>query len=128
MDEAAVEALFQQSDSMKDASLRRCECGNLVAVKMPCLCSKCQKPHAYWKDLTGNVHALEAMPVAHLANIVRVLGERAEKYPQGILRTQIEIAMDLVYAEISSRDQELKQDAGIQAALTRSLARKCSDV
>lgn len=60
------------------------------------------------------------MDLGHLNNCVRMLAEKAEEYPAE-LRRPLEDALDILYAEIGSRDKEISQLTGIQSALLRSL-------
>lgn len=98
----------------------RCDCGELIFFKMPCLCPKCSEPKLFWRTVNAIV-PFSQMNLGHLSNVIKILGERAEKHPTGVARQEIEIAMDLIYAEINSRDLELKQINSIHNALKRSL-------
>lgn len=97
-------------------SLIRCKCGEIINVNIPTICKSCNKHHAYWRDLEGNVKPLSKLAVGHLANIVKILAERVEtSTPE--TRPRLETAMDLVYLEIQSRDKEIAQLSGIGKAL-----------
>jgi len=106
----------------KNVSMIRCKCGNLVSLRLPCVCSQCNDPKAYWRMLDGSVLPLSKMDLGHLTNTVKMLAAKTEEYPQGQFRQALEIAIDLFYAEIGSRDKEIAQASGIMAALQRSLA------
>ncbi len=108
----------------KGVSNIRCKCGMVVPITLPSLCPKCQDPKPYWRERNGNTIPLSKMGLGHLTNTVRILAARAEAYPQGEHRTAIEIAMDLIYQEIGSRDKEITQVTGMMAALNRSLGVK----
>lgn len=99
-------------------------CGNcqrIISYALPCYCV-CGELKAYWWK-EGKAIRISSMDLGFLANTVRLLGERAEKYPSGEGRKKIEVALDIFYAEIASRDQETKQITGIMGALQRSLGR-----
>lgn len=103
----------------------RCACGNLFCTHIPCVC-RCGEIKAYWRS-GGKVHPLGDLSVGHLAEIVKLLaehlGREIEKGRQEGVKLY-EVAIDIVYREIGSRDQELTQLAGIAAALTRSIGQK----
>lgn len=102
-------------------SMVRCACGSLQPVAIPTKCSRCEQILPYWKDFDRNIIHLSDMDLAHLSNAVRLLGLRAETAPS-VLTGVYELALDLLYAEIATRDQEIQQASGIMAALQRSLA------
>lgn len=60
------------------------------------------------------------MTLGHLNNTIRILAAKAEEMPAS-QRERFEVALDLLYAELGSRDQEIRQVTGIMAALARSL-------
>jgi hypothetical protein len=95
----------------------------MVYIRLPSVCPRCQAPKAYWKPLNQPMAKLSELSLRHLSNLARVLGARAELAPSGQARAEIEIALDLIYAEIGSRADEIQQDAGIHAALQRSLGK-----
>lgn len=99
----------------------RCKCGRLVGLAVPSQC-ECGKRYAYWTDITGKVKRLDQMDLGHLNNCVRMLAAKAEQHPAE-LRERFEIALDILYAEIGSRDKEITQLTGIQAALFKSLGK-----
>lgn len=100
-------------------SMARCKCGRLFSLRIPSRCP-CGDLKSYWKTLDGKVMKLSQMTLGHLNNSIRMMGEAAEKAPQGE-REEFEIALDMLYAELGSRDAEIAQATGIMAALTRSL-------
>jgi hypothetical protein len=116
--------LFSEEESVDvfevGVSMLRCKCGALVSVTMPTRCEQCKKPHAYWRDIHGKVLHLSKMGLGHLNNCVRMLAAKSEQYPAE-LRGKFEIALDILYAEIGSRDKEIQQVTGIHSALLRSL-------
>lgn len=95
----------------------RCACGELFFTRLPCLCDRCGSPKPYWKTLEGKTIKLSQMDTGHLANTIKMLAAKAEQYPG----PEIEIALDLMYAELGTREQEMNQLSGIEAALRRSL-------
>lgn len=102
-------------------SCMRCKCGEIIYFRLPCYCPNCQEPKCFWRMLDG-IKPLPKMDLGHLSNTIKVLALRAEKYPTGEARKEIEIAMDIIYAEIGSRDLEIKQATGIHNTLKKSLA------
>jgi hypothetical protein len=119
-----LDRLFEeQSDDLEwtTPQIVRCKCGHLVSVRIPSRCALCQKIHAYWVTIDGSRKALSQMDLGHLNNCVRMLAAKAEEYPTE-LRGKFEDALDILYAEIGSRDKEIAQLTGIQAAIQRSLA------
>jgi hypothetical protein len=122
--EDVSEEEYESLNSPKNISSIRCKCGALVWLRMPCLCSKCKDPKMYWRMMDGKVVSLAKMDLGHLSNVVRMLAHKAEQYPSGDFRAEIEIAMDLIYAEIGSRELETEQLSGIMGALQRSLVGK----
>lgn len=103
-----------------NVSYVRCSCGQIVKTDMPRECA-CGKRFCYWRDIEGKVKRLDQMDLGHLNNCVRMVAEKAEKYPAE-LRGVFEQALDIFYAEIASRDKEIAQVTGILAAINRSLA------
>jgi hypothetical protein len=101
----------------------RCACGALVRVTMPCLCPKCHSVKAFWREKDGSTIALSKLDLGRLTMIGRTLGERAEKYRSSWPEhyQQIEIALDIVFAEISSRDKEIDQQRSILSGLMKGL-------
>lgn len=118
LNEEVIEKLDQIDQRV---SCMRCKCGEIIYFKLPCFCPRCQEPKCFWR-MSDKTLALGKMDLGHLSNTIRILAERAEKYPSGEARKEIEIAMDLIYAELGSRDLEIKQASGILGALKRSLA------
>lgn len=112
--EVDLDELFTLSVSMV-----RCECGSIVKTDMPLVC-RCGKRFLYWRDIEGKIKRLDQMDLGHLSNCVRMVAAKAEQYPPE-LRGAFEAALDIFYAEIGSRDKEVAQLTGIQAALERSL-------
>lgn len=100
--------------------LIRCKCGYVCDIRVPTICEGCGDAKAYWKTLDNRVLKLSKMTLGHLNNTIRILAAKAETLPAG-QRERLEIALDLLYAELGSRDQEISQASGIMAALTRSL-------
>lgn len=98
--------------------IKRCECGLLNSLSMPFVC-KCGKPEHSWQELDGKIVRLQDMSLGHLSNTIRLVAARAEKRPN---EPCYEVALDLFYAELATRDLEIKQTTGIMAALERSLA------
>lgn len=117
-----VEEEFKRLGDNRYCAGMRCNCGQIVFIKMPCLCPKCGEAKCYWRTLEGDVKALEDMDLGQLSNTVRMLAKKTEAYPSGETRKDLEIAIDLIYAEIGSRDHEITQAAGMMGALKRSLA------
>lgn len=129
MDDLELEALFEKSDELTEeefsasrqksgSSVIRCKCGELVQITLPCICPRCQDPKSYWRMATGQVLKLKDIKLGHLTNIIKLLGSKAEEYsslPE--FRSAIEIAMDLVYAELGSREKEIAQLSRIGKAL-----------
>lgn len=120
-DEALAEADTAQEFNPL-ASLIRCKCGALCNIALPMRCACCGELKCYWKA-DGKILKLSQMTLGHLNNSVRALAAKAEEYPAG-QRERFEIALDMLYAEIGSRGQEIAQVTGIMAALTRSLEKK----
>lgn len=102
-------------------SVLRCKCGRTFSIHIPSRCA-CGSLKSYWKTLDGKVMKLSQMTLGHLNNSIRMMGEAAEKAPQGE-REEYEVALDMLYAELGSRDTEIAQATGIMAALSRSLAK-----
>lgn len=109
----------------RDSAMSRCKCGRLFSLRIPSKCA-CGDFKSYWKTLDGRVMKLSEMTLGHLNNSIRMLGEAAEKAPPGE-REEFEIALDMLYAELGSRDKEIAQATGIMAALTRSIQKGESD-
>lgn len=98
----------------------RCSCGQVTWVSGPCICIKCGYKFKYWL-VERELISFSKLKLDHILNIIRHLGEQAERFPSGEPRTKIEIALDLFYEEIASRDQEITQNTGIMSALTKGL-------
>lgn len=121
-EQVAVETLDPDIILDTGVTMVRCKCGSLVTITIPTQC-KCGRRFCYWKDINSKIKRLDQMDLGHLTNCVRMLGEKAEKYPPE-LRERFEIALDIFYAEIASRDKEIAQATGILAAINRSLGEK----
>ena len=104
---------------MRNNTWIRCQCGAQVNVSIPSRC-RCGDLKSYWKTGDGKVIKVSQMTLGHLSNSIRILGERAGEVPMEE-RERIEIALDMLYAELGTRDTEITQATGIMAALTRSI-------
>jgi hypothetical protein len=123
-DYAEKQALSEQETDFSVGDIGgmvRCKCGALVKLSAPSRC-ECGKRYAYWTDISGKVYRLQQMDLGHLNNCVRMLAAKSEKYP-GESRAYFEVALDILYEEIGSRDKEIAQLTGIQAALMRSFTK-----
>lgn len=121
-----LEALFDQdqeeaTDLTKLAfdGMAKCSCGNIYSVGFPCYCV-CGLPKAYWRDIKGKLCQISGMTLGHLNNTIRLLAAKMESYPVSD-RSRFETALEILYAELGSRDKEIQQVTGIMGALTRSL-------
>ncbi len=83
-------------------------------MSVPVICP-CGDHKAYWK-VSGHFKHLSELDLGHLTNVVKVLANRIANCPPEN-HARLETALDLVYLEISSRDQEITQLAGIGRAL-----------
>jgi hypothetical protein len=122
-DEPDLAKLFEASEEddhpdreLGGNSLARCKCGRLNNISKPMIC-KCGERKTFLETLDGRLIPLHKMTLGHLTNIIKFLATKAED-----CRAEVEIAMDLIYLEIGSRDKEITQISGIGAALQRSLA------
>ena len=114
----------------KISAFVRCKCGELFSVLKPTKCEKCGDLKCYWTLMDGSVKRLEDMDMGHLTNAVKMLARKLEvDGPKLTLmwRESMELAIDLFYREIGSRDKEIEQASGIMAALNRSLDAKKPD-
>jgi hypothetical protein len=119
-----VEKLFEELGAENSASdlelggnsLARCACGKLNNISRPMVCA-CGSQKLFWKTLEGQLLPLSKMSLGHLTNCVKFLAEKAAEGS----KPAIEIALDLIYLEIGSREKEITQISGISAALQRSL-------
>jgi hypothetical protein len=120
-----LERLFEQEeqDLEPPAGLARCQCGNLFILGFPLRCNGCGKAKAFWHTADKKIISLGQMTVGHLTSVIKLLAEQSEQYPAS-QRERFEIALDILYAELGSRDKEIKQLGGIQAALFRGVDRK----
>ena len=125
------EEIFSQTEAQADTealeqtrpqkgSLIRCKCGTVVEVGYPTRCSGCGEVKAYWKTLDGKVQRLSDMSLGHLTNTIRIVAAKADQLPPE-LRERCETALDLLYAELGSRNTEIQQATGMMNALTRQL-------
>ena len=120
-EQALAESVDPESLVRFSNGMVRCNCGKLVTLTIPTEC-ECGKRFAYWQDIQGKTKSLAQMDLGHLNNCVRMLAAKAEKYPPE-LRGRFEVALDIFYAEIGSRDKEIAQATGILAAVMRGVAR-----
>lgn len=126
-----LDSLFKAAETAQTAELEtnpleggnniwsRCKCGALFSLAMPgyCLCGEAKR---YWRTLEGEVFTLDKMKIGHLTSSIKLLATKMDSL-HGDIRTKYEIALDLLYAELGSREKETSQLAGMQAALFRSL-------
>jgi hypothetical protein len=103
-------------------SMARCKCGEVNNITIPMVC-KCGEPKALWKTLEGKLIRVQDMTLGHLNNSIRLLAEKSEEYPASE-RARFEIALDILYAELGTRDKEITQATGIMAAIMRAVE-KC---
>lgn len=101
----------------------RCACGALYGVTIPVICEGCKQPKAFWAMIDGRVLRLQDMKLDHLTNCIKMLAEKADKYPPD-LRSKYEIALDIMYLELGSRGKEMAQASGILKALRKNLDAK----
>lgn len=97
------------------------KCNAAVNIKYPSICA-CGDIKHYWKTFEGKILDIRKMDLGHLSNSIRYLADIAEKYPAN-LREPFEIALDILYAELGSREKETAQITGIQAALFRAISK-----
>jgi hypothetical protein len=124
--------IFEEADARSEGDIPReptdittvrCKCGNLVYLSFPTVCDGCKEANGYWKMMDGKVIHIKHMKLDHLTNCIKMLAEKAEKLPPEH-RGKHEIALDIMYLELGSRDKEIAQASGILGALRRSLDAK----
>lgn len=98
----------------------RCKCGYLFSISMPCYC-ECGARKGYWKT-DGKLFPLSKMDLGHLTSCIKTLSERLGQPHWKVHQTSIEVALDIFYAELGSRDKEIAQATGIQRALFKRLS------
>ncbi|HEY6019891.1 MAG TPA: hypothetical protein VIY48_08305 [Candidatus Paceibacterota bacterium] len=103
----------------RHTTMIRCKCGRLVSVSIPARCIGCQESKAFWTTIDSRVIRLSDMKLDHLSNCIRMLAQKCEDAPLE-LREKYEVALDIMYAELGSRDKEIAQATGILAALRRN--------
>lgn len=103
----------------KHTKMIRCKCGHLMSVSIPAVCPGCRGPKAFWTMIDSRVIRLSDMKLDHLSNCIRMLAQKCEDAPLE-LREKYEVALDIMYAELGSRDKEIAQATGILAALRRN--------
>lgn len=131
IDAPDLQRLFDQQEAQAESegatnlhtfgsmSMIRCKCGEICDIRIPTRCV-CGDIKAFWKTVDSRILRLDQMTLGHLNNCVRALAAKADELPPS-QREKYEIALDLLYSEIGSRDKEIAQVTGIMAALTRSL-------
>lgn len=110
--EPELQSLFEDF-----GGVARCVCGRLVSTKRPSYCSQCREVHKYWTLTDGTVITLGRMKLGHLSSSIKMLAEQIDKYQS---RSEIEEALDIMYAELATRDKEIAQDSGILAGLRKA--------
>lgn len=123
MTEVSLDDLFTPR---KATPIIRCECGRLAKTNYPHLC-ECGQAHTYFSS-GGTTRKLEDVDVGYLSNLARRFGEMATEYTLATgseyARHQLkafEVALDLIYKEIGTREKEIAQLGGIMGALKKSL-------
>jgi hypothetical protein len=131
MTDLDLDALFKAAETAQTAELEtdpfegghttfsRCKCGALFTLSMPSYCM-CGEAKCYWRTIEGEVLTLDKMKIGHLTSSIKMLAEKMDSL-HGEIRTKYEIALDLLYKELGSREKETNQLVGIQAALFRSI-------
>jgi hypothetical protein len=104
----------------RHTSVLRCKCGGLIRISVPAVCSNCQEAKGFWTMIDGSIIKLSDMKLDHLTNCIKLISDKIESYPPEA-REKLEIALDIMYLELGSRDAEIKQANGIMGALRRSL-------
>jgi hypothetical protein len=116
---------FKEEEPKTPPSTIRCSCGAVMAIRMPCQCPRCHAVKPFWREKDGSTVALQHLDLGRLTMIARTLGERAEGYETAWpeRRRELEIALDIVFNEISTRDKEIEQQRGILSALMKGFKR-----
>ena len=96
----------------------RCKCGRVNDVRMPTIC-ECGEHKLFWKPQGETTQGLDKLSLGHLTCITKYLASRLEEHPDQF--KTIEVALDLIYLHIQSREKEISQISGIGAALQRSM-------
>lgn len=117
------EGLKIEEESKSPPGIIRCACGAMVTIRMPCLCSQCKAVKDYWRNADGTTVKLTDLDLGRLTMIQRTLGTRAEESRQSWPERyrEIEIALDIVFNEIGSRDKEIDQQRGILRGLMKGM-------
>ena len=116
----AEEDLLVSQPGLLNVNTVLCKCGQVVNITMPTRCLGCGDKKSYWRTADKRCIKISDMNLGHLTSSIKYLAEKMEKAP-AFLKTEFEVALDLLYEELGSRDKETKQLSGIRAALFKSL-------
>jgi hypothetical protein len=96
--------------------LRRCRCRQLFTLSMPGRCDFCGEIERYWRTSAGQVLTLDKMKTEHLVASIKMLARKMDGTSDYLLE-RYEIAIDLLYEELGSRDKEITQLEKIRAVI-----------